>query len=134
MKINLKQIPDSGLELEETLNPKDLNLDTENIRFNHPIKISAAIRRSSNTVMVNTHVETERTVSCSRCLKDFALKLSKDLAFSYPVSNNNSTIDISEDVRQELILDLPIRTLCQDDCLGFCPKCGKNLNEGKCNC
>jgi uncharacterized protein len=43
-------------------------------------------------------------------------------------------IDLNPDIREEIILVYPIKPLCSIDCKGLCPKCGKNLNEGKCNC
>jgi uncharacterized protein len=40
-----------------------------------------------------------------------------------------------EDVlREQVLLSLPVRTLCSADCKGLCPRCGRNLNEGACTC
>jgi uncharacterized protein len=40
-----------------------------------------------------------------------------------------------EDVlREQVLLSLPARTLCSEDCKGLCPRCGRNLNEGACSC
>ena len=44
------------------------------------------------------------------------------------------TIDLDQDIREEIILDYPIKPLCRPDCKGLCPRCGKNLNEGGCSC
>ena len=44
------------------------------------------------------------------------------------------TIDLDQDIKEEIILDYPIKPLCNPDCKGLCPKCGKNLNEGGCSC
>jgi uncharacterized protein len=43
-------------------------------------------------------------------------------------------LDISESVRQYTVTAIPIQPLCSDGCLGFCSKCGSNLNEGNCDC
>ncbi len=43
-------------------------------------------------------------------------------------------LDITEDIRDMVILSLPMKPLCSDTCKGLCPKCGTNLNEEKCNC
>lgn len=43
-------------------------------------------------------------------------------------------LDITELVRDTLIAAQPIQNLCKPDCKGLCPKCGENLNDGKCNC
>ena len=43
-------------------------------------------------------------------------------------------IDITKDVRDYSLLAIPMKKLCKEDCKGLCAKCGKNLNEGNCNC
>ena len=43
-------------------------------------------------------------------------------------------IDLSEDIRESFLLEIPTRVLCSEKCEGLCPQCGKNLNEGKCDC
>jgi uncharacterized protein len=42
--------------------------------------------------------------------------------------------DLFPRVREELILDMPIKLLCREDCKGLCSKCGADLNEGACGC
>ena len=37
-------------------------------------------------------------------------------------------------VREQVLLSLPTRTLCKEDCKGLCPRCGQNLNQESCNC
>jgi pyruvate-formate lyase len=43
-------------------------------------------------------------------------------------------LDLLPTVEEEIMLEMPSRTLCKEDCLGLCHKCGKNLNEGDCDC
>jgi uncharacterized protein len=43
-------------------------------------------------------------------------------------------IDLTDLVREQILLDLPTQILCQEDCKGLCQKCGANLNEVNCNC
>ena len=43
-------------------------------------------------------------------------------------------IDITKDVRDYALLAIPMKKLCKEDCKGLCVNCGKNLNEGDCNC
>jgi uncharacterized protein len=44
------------------------------------------------------------------------------------------TLDVDEELREELLLELPMRVLCSPDCPGLCPKCGKSLKDGGCGC
>jgi uncharacterized protein len=43
-------------------------------------------------------------------------------------------LDMDEQLREQMEIEFPIRFLCREDCRGLCSKCGKNLNEGDCNC
>ena len=47
---------------------------------------------------------------------------------------NDDELDLTELVRQLIAMHLPLRPLCRDDCLGLCPRCGQDLNEGSCTC
>ncbi len=47
---------------------------------------------------------------------------------------NDRVLDLSEAVRQDILLNLPMQPLCKADCRGLCPTCGKNRNEGECGC
>jgi uncharacterized protein len=53
---------------------------------------------------------------------------------SYPVPPEATEIDVTPAVREELMLAAPRYVLCRDDCKGFCPQCGKDLNAGPCEC
>ena len=46
----------------------------------------------------------------------------------------NDRLDLKELVLSDLLLNLPMKHLCREDCKGLCPKCGANLNEGECGC
>jgi uncharacterized protein len=87
-----------------------------------------------------------RTV-CARCLKELSGECSVE--FERPVAtklesdneededllvNENSAVNIDEAISEELLLSLPLRNLCSEDCKGLCPKCGCNLNERQCSC
>ena len=45
-----------------------------------------------------------------------------------------SGLSLEDVVREQVLLSLPPRTLCSEDCKGLCPRCGQNLNSGTCNC
>ena len=45
-----------------------------------------------------------------------------------------NTVSMDEIVYKNIYMNLPAKKLCQEDCKGLCPKCGKNLNEGTCGC
>lgn len=54
-----------------------------------------------------------------------------DLEFSY---YEGDRFDLGELIREQALLDQPMKHLCREDCRGLCQRCGKDLNEGPCGC
>jgi uncharacterized protein len=57
-----------------------------------------------------------------------------DVAEVQVIPQGSTIIDITEDVRQTVLIAVPLKLLCREECLGLCPHCGKDLNEGPCDC
>ena len=85
--------------------------------------------------------------ACARCLKELhgeseidfvrtvALSLETDDGEDeYVLVGENSSLSIDEALTEEMILSLPTRSLCKDDCKGLCPKCGADKNVRECGC
>ena len=134
MKIEINKIPFEGFTLEEESSAAALGLNTEIINFQGPVKITADVSRITNAVTVHLVLDALMYASCSRCLQDVDISFTKDITLNYPVERSQLVIDMDPDIREEIILDYPIKPLCKPDCQGLCLKCGRNLNEGKCNC
>ncbi len=79
---------------------------------------------------------------CSRCAKTFEMTVEEpDLLFSLDlneclieINGINGFADLTNEVREAIILAFPGYPVCREDCKGLCPKCGKNLNDGPCGC
>lgn len=134
MKIETKQIPVGGLDLEEEIAPSELDLDSELISIKTPLKAKIRLEKITNVVNAQLNIFFEVYYVCSRCIDEFKNIVEKELSFTYQVESLNQIIDLSPDIRAEIILDYPIKPLCSPDCKGLCPHCGKNLNKGECNC
>ena len=103
------------------------------------------VTNHSGVILLKGEIKTDLKVSCARCGVDFdyseilpiTAKITDKLANEDEeefLLMTDSAIDVDELVRSALILDLPSKYLCREDCKGLCPKCGKNLNEGSCSC
>lgn len=134
MKIDTNRISFEGLTLKEEVIPSELDLETEIIKFRDPIKVKADISKITNAVTANLDIFALMNTSCSRCLNEFEIEFKKNVQLNYAVSKSESMIDLDPAIREEIVLDYPIKPLCSPDCKGLCPKCGKNLNEGVCKC
>ena len=86
----------------------------------------------------------EHSALCGRCLAPVARAFSIEIDLSVVTSPTESDedvilaegqkIDLGTFVTETVLLNLPLRLLCREDCKGLCPKCGKDLNTGACEC
>jgi uncharacterized protein len=98
--------------------------------------------RTDRGVFVRGTLDTTFSAACSRCLAPIQQPLSLHIEEEYLPGaeegafaiSNNQDIDLSEAVRQYMLLAIPMKPLCRDDCAGLCPTCGHNLNLGPCAC
>jgi uncharacterized protein len=134
MKIEINKIPLEGEKLDEEIPASALDLETDLVKFSGPVRIKAEVFRITNAISVNLDLYAKMQMDCSRCLNAFETELKKNLKLNYQIDKNELVIDLDPQIREEIILDYPLKPLCAPDCKGLCPKCGKNLNEGKCNC
>ena len=134
MRIDINQIPPEGLIIEEEISPQQADLETEIVKFRGPVAVRAAISKIINAVTVDLNLTALMLTICSRCLNEFPIDLRKSLQLDYAVDYTEPIIDLSPDIRDQIILDYPIKPLCSHDCRGICPKCGRNLNQGNCDC
>ena len=134
MKFNLKNFHgDKSQVLEEEVDAEDLDLDIGVMHFPEAVRVKAEAWKSGQDLTVQAHIEGERVFTCSLCLEEFNNVFEKDITLHYDIKGLDSVI-IDTEVRDEIILDHPIRVLCRPDCRGLCSFCGTNLNEGPCDC
>lgn len=134
MKIIINQVSAEGLYLKEEVKSAQLDLKTDLIKFRSPLKLAARITRITNALTVDLNINAVIFADCSRCLSEFEWVFDKDVQLNYPLDSSDVFIDLKPNIREEIILDYPIKPLCNFNCKGLCVKCGKNKNEGGCNC
>ncbi len=133
MKICVKEIMQGGLDIEEDISPEELNIDEGAASFFSDIKVKAHIEKEKDILTVSCDIRANERHECSRCLVDFTRSFKKKEDFVYTLSGEH-VIELNDDIKDTIILDYPIRQLCKADCKGLCPYCGKDLNDGPCDC
>ena len=147
MILDLKRIfatENSVLNVEHSLDMSDVDF-MGNYPLKKPIKINGTVSNKASVVSLNLNVEYTFAAPCDRCGVDAAhnhtVTVDKLLATAIERQESDTIItvpdmklDVDEFVYSEVILDLPSKHLCTDECKGICFKCGKNLNEGECGC
>ncbi len=149
MRINIFDIPEEGLEREFDL-PVTIN--------NHTKPDTATVRikllRFGKKILVNGAVKIEVSLTCSRCLNNFSCPV--DLEFRDELTPADETgngseqelsdgeldisfykgeeIDVAGIVKEQVLLEIPMKPLCEYECQGMCSGCGADLNVQSCNC
>ena len=134
MQITVKKIPYEGLPLHETVEAKDIGVQEEDLKCLLPLTISGRAEKAENTVLVHAVVKTRCVYFCARCLEPVERDYFEEFDFDYELDPSILEIEINDDIRQEMILNVPARILCREDCPGICAGCGVNLNLEKCRC
>lgn len=154
MRIEIENLEGGKGSFAHVYQPDDLNPVDERVRLTSAANVNGNVRRAGNEVFVNGHVEVRAQVECDRCLKPIELPVSADFALEYITGADyesssvaalneeqmsvsvfdGKSIDVDEIVKEQILLAVPARTLCREDCKGICPECGIDLNTGQCNC
>lgn len=125
-------LEEGGLALELELEAASLLGSPSGLSAAGPLKLGLEFSVGGSRILLQGRARGAWTLSCSRCLADHRHDYSSELDETYPATEK--TIDVSEEVRQAVLLEIPSRSLCRPDCRGLCAGCGKNLNLGPCRC
>ncbi|MDI6802347.1 MAG: DUF177 domain-containing protein [Bacteroidota bacterium] len=147
MKINISKLSEGIHDFNLQADPSQLELDD---KFTSPVSVNVKLDKSSSQIYLKAEIVLDVNFTCDRCLIDFKSKFhtSFSIVFMYEtrglkgeqlndvqiLSPDTNHIDIAEDVRQYILLAIPIKILCSENCKGLCSSCGIDLNENKCKC
>ena len=146
MKVQLKELFDIIGEVKTfdyAVDESEL-IDYPSYSFSTPIAVKGSIENRAGVVTLRYTVDFSMNLVCDRCLKDFTREYSYDFNHilvrnsnmdndEYVVCQNN-VLDLNELAISDLLLQLPTKILCREDCKGLCYVCGHDLNEGECSC
>jgi len=130
------RIPEEGKDIEGEMSPEVLALEkTAGVSAESPITYSLHIQCVSNELIVTGTLSTDIRFTCSKCADPFLVKI-RDASFfcEKQVEDLHETQDLTDEVRETIILDFPNYPVCQETCRGLCARCGVNLNRERCGC
>lgn len=147
MKIRISHLKE-GLH-EEIVEgpPEQFGLESSE-ELSEKIHVSMKIDRRNKDLFMRFNVNTSIKIECDRCLDKFDYKIDGQTATLFTsnkkltgpeqdsvrlIDEHSAEIEIDEDVRDAVLLNLPIKAICKEDCKGIC-QCGQNLNYEKCTC
>ncbi|UCD15960.1 MAG: DUF177 domain-containing protein [Candidatus Omnitrophota bacterium] len=135
MKIRVEDIKEDGeLAVEEDIEACQWEIDGIDVKFLDKIHLECKARKISKEILLDTDVVIRWQITCSRCLENADRSLKQKFTFSYSVDSVGDYLDVDKDVREEVLLNFPMKLLCKPECKGLCLECGANLNKEKCKC
>ena len=162
MFLDIKDLQRHPLDFEEVFQPDVIDLGGE-ARQRTPLKTSGRAElveehhgkhQVIKDIRLRGRLSAGIELQCARCLEPVSQEIARDFELLYrPLGADAGRDELSvtdaeaeigyyqgdglllEDVlREQLLLALPLKVTCREDCRGLCPHCGKNLNQEQCSC
>lgn len=158
MFLNLRELEIRKIQFEEDFPAGEIDFDSNQLRQIGPLHATGVAELLNNTlgeIRVRGHVKAKIEVACDRCLEPVQHPIDEDFDLFYrPAPEENETphdlaidpgeteigyyegmgMELSDVIREYVLLALPMQSICRDECAGICPKCGKNRNAVECGC
>lgn len=132
--------------------PFEVSLDLSELTFggcrtDAPVKAAGTVRNTAGVFVLSSELQSVLRGVCDRCAKELVREIRFPLhailsarpqddgeedPWSFPLENNKA--DLDEIVTTAFVLSMEPKFLCREDCKGLCPRCGKDLNDGPCDC
>jgi len=163
MYLRIEQIKEDGLTLEFEEKPEVFPVLSEMVNqgeceFIAPLKTALRAIRIDDMIDVKGKVSTLVRLPCGRCLKEYETPLESRFDLTYVrrlpgfeedaqpdevevsaaemglIYFEGEVINLQDGIQEQVILALPVRALCSENCKGLCADCGSDLNAGDCGC
>jgi uncharacterized protein len=154
MRIEISRIPPEGIELDRSIPLTEIEISDLPEELAGSLHFRGRIDLTSNGVIIGGKVDGQWRLHCSRCLESvdfpvsdsFRIFLNRsapevyDKSLDLELENLDESeiagddLDLGFIIREQMLLHLPMKSLCREDCRGLCPVCGQNLNIAECSC
>ncbi len=149
MRINVHSLRQGLQEFEFDATAESLGIEEGELDLK-AVHIGSAVDKRGRDIVVTSHVVAQVVYECHRCLQEFVSSIEETCRTIYTtdydavsgddeevlelIRPNTTEIDLEHGVRESLLLAVPIRVVCSEQCKGLCPHCGANLNVTTCSC
>ncbi|MCL6636095.1 MAG: DUF177 domain-containing protein [Peptococcaceae bacterium] len=140
----LKRSPGDSARYDLLADLPPLDMPGERVAFAGPVKAGLDVTNTGRALAVRGEVSGRLRLTCSRCLEPFERPFQAAFEETYtplPEEGGEDTvpfsgdiIDLTPEVLKCIIMALPMKAVCREECPGLCPGCGKSLKEGPCGC
>ena len=152
--IQLEQLQEEPVLFDESFAPGLIDYTAEGIRQVAALKVKGIATLLEREIHIQGSLETRVEMDCARCLEPVAQDVKRPFdLFYHPLDDSPEGSELAvprgeedlgfysgpglvleEVAKEQVLLSLPMRSICRPDCAGWCPICGINRNREKCNC
>jgi uncharacterized protein len=155
LKVELRSLEHEDLILEERGLAQALGIELTPELNLEPLEVYCELAKSGDLISAKGWVKGKMLLTCDRCLKEFENPYKSFFEIHYRsqcaeevqekdevfpegefeiVYFEGDLLDVADQVRQTVLLSVPMRALCREDCRGLCGGCGQDLNISQCQC
>jgi uncharacterized protein len=135
MRVDVGRIPEGGERVDSEVPAEVLDIQDPEIAVLGPVVCRAHVVRVFDQLLVDGSLKVRIRFLCSRCAEKFETEV-EEPAFHYDcvIEKGVEFVDLTEEIRESILLTFPVHPVCRSDCRGLCPKCGANRNRKPCRC
>lgn len=158
MKLDLNEVASHlGKRISFDIDEPPVEYPESGLKCVEPIKGKISFSNTGSVLVVRGEIRTTLEVECARCLRGYRVDVEAPIEESFQIHGavpemvddqeieelledetaplfQDNVLDLTELLRQSILLLVPIKPICSEDCGGLCPTCGRNLNDGPCGC
>jgi uncharacterized protein len=154
MRIDIKELDSGPVRIQGEVSPLELGLESTDGKVLQPVSVKAVAEKHGLQIRVRGNLAAALELTCARCLDPVKMDLLPEFDQFYQ-SNAGSTltgeialtkkdtdiaffngnyIELVDILREQILLALPMKPVCREECRGLCPHCGGNRNLKDCRC
>ena len=157
MFLDVKELAVRKLRIHKVYAPGSIDFHSAEIKQIEPLEVNATAELLEAQIRVEGNFETKVELVCARCLEPVAEEVSRSFDLFYaPLPKDahltkhredrlkdddtdigfyeGDSLFLTDVLKEQMLLTLPIKAICRSDCRGLCPNCGANLNHEECRC
>ncbi len=154
MFLDVKDLAVRKLRIRKSYAPGSIDYGISEVKQAEPLEVTAEAELLEGQIRISGELETRIEMVCARCLEPVLEEVQKSFDLFYqPLRNGlkpeeerlkddetdigffkGEGLFLADVLKEQVLLSLPMKVICQADCRGLCPNCGANLNHEECRC
>jgi len=154
MFLDIKELAGRKVQIRKSYSPGSIDYGTSEVKQADPLEVVATAELLDGQIRLAGELETKIEMVCARCLEPVFEEVHRDFDLFYSplpkgakpeeerLKDDDTELGffegeglfLADALKEQVLLALPMKVICQSDCRGLCPSCGANLNHEECRC